>query len=347
MTIHENHPLQDLTTFATPAVAHRLVEVDADSADALLTSGLLDGDYLILGGGSNVVFTRDYPGTVIRLAPTPFSKFKIQNSKLIIGAGLQLDALVAYCVDHGYGGGIENLSAIPGTVGGAGVQNAGAYGVEMGEFVERVDALDLREGRRVSLSQRECCFAYRTSLFKEQPGRYLILEVCLRFASHFAPVLRYQALADELQRRGITSPTQRQMRDLITSIRWAKLPRPEEHGSAGSFFKNPVVDRDTYLRLRAAYPDMPEAHPTPPDNNSTFKIQNPELSYKLSAAWLIDRAGWKGRTLGRAGVWPRQALVLYNAGGCTGQEVVALAQAIQSDVLNKFHVQLTPEAILI
>lgn len=346
MTIHEHYPLQRLTTFGTAATARRYLRLDRE-VEPLLASGLLDSDYLILGGGSNIVFTRDYPGTVIQLAPTPLSEFKIQNSKFITGAGLQLDALVAHCVDRGLGGGIENLSAIPGTVGGAVVQNAGAYGVETGEFVDRVDAVDLHERRRVTLSRQECRFAYRTSLFKEQPGRYLILEVHLRFATEFAPVLRYKALADELQRRGLTSPTQRQMRDLITSIRWAKLPRPEEHGSAGSFFKNPVVDRDTYLRLRAAYPDMPEAHPTPPDNNSTFKIQNSELSYKLSAGWLIDRAGWKGRTLGRAGVWPRQALVLYNTGGCTGQDLLALAQAIQADVLNKFSVQLTPEAILI
>ncbi len=344
MTIHEHYPLQRLTTFDTAATARRYLRLDRE-VEPLLASGLLDSDYLILGGGSNIVFTRDYPGTVIQLAPN--SKIKIQNSKLITGAGLQLDALVDHCVDRGLGGGIENLSAIPGTVGGAVVQNAGAYGVETGEFVDRVDALDLHERRRVTLSRQECRFAYRTSLFKEQPGRYLILEVHLRFATEYAPVLKYKALADELQRRGITSPTQRQMRDLITSIRWAKLPRPEEHGSAGSFFKNPVVDRDTYLRLRDAYPDMPEAHPTPPDNNSTFKIQNSELSYKLSAGWLIDRAGWKGRTLGRAGVWPRQALVLYNTGGCTGQDLLALAQAIQADVLNKFHVQLTPEAILI
>lgn len=346
MIVQDHHPLQTLTTFGTPATAQRVVTLQANTPDApsrldrdvdeLLASGLLDGPYLILGGGSNVVFTQDYPGTVIRLGSGSIQSGSGEDGNyLTAGAGLELDSVVNHCVERGYCGGVENLSAIPGTVGGAVVQNAGAYGVETGEFVERVEALDLRERRRVSLTREECRFAYRTSLFKEQSGRYLILEVRFRFSTAaFAPTLKYRALADELQRRGIASPTQRQMRDLIADIRWAKLPRPEEHGSAGSFFKNPVVDEAVYRRLREQHPDMPEAHAS-------------AEGCKLSAGWLIDRAGWKGRTLGRAGVWPQQALVLYNADHCTGQEVIALAQAIQDNVLQKFGVALQPEAILI
>lgn len=345
MIVQDHHPLQTLTTFGTPATALRLVVIESSTADApyrldrdideLLASGLLDEPYLILGGGSNVVFTQDYPGTVIRLGSGSIQSGSDKDGNhLTASAGLELDSVVNHCVEHGYYGGIENLSAIPGTVGGAVVQNAGAYGVETSEFVEQVEALDLCERRRVTLGREECRFAYRTSLFKEQPGRYLILAVRFRFAPEFTPVLKYKALADELLHRGIGQPTQRQMRDLIADIRWAKLPRPEEHGSAGSFFKNPVVDEATYWHLREQHSDMPEAHAS-------------AEGYKLSAGWLIDRAGWKGRTLGRAGVWPQQALVLYNAGQCTGQEVVALARAIQDDVRQQFGVRLEPEAIII
>ena len=358
MTIHENHPLQQLTTFGTPAVARRLVVLELAASDdpshldrevgELLASGLLDGDYLILGGGSNVVFTHDYPGTIITLCPGCTLCCSGENSKYLTApASLELDLAVDYCVANSLFGGVENLSAVPGTVGGAVVQNAGAYGVEVGDFVDCVHALDLHKRCRVSLSREECRFAYRTSVFKEQPGRYLILEVRFRFAAEFSPVLKYKALADELQHRGVSNPSQRQMRDLITDIRWGKLPRPQEYGSAGSFFKNPVVDEATYLHLREQYPDMPDAHPTRHLEHSTSNIQQSGLTYKLSAAWLIDRAGWKGRMLGRAGVWPRQALVLYNTGGCTGQEVLDLASAIQREVFSKFHVQLTPEAIII
>lgn len=345
MTLYNDHPLQGLATFGTPAFAHRLAVLEPATSDdpnhldheveQLLTSNLLDEPYLILGGGSNVVFTRDFPGTVIMLGTGGLHVADGEGCTcLTAGAGVKLDDAVDCCVRHGSGGGVENLSAIPGTLGGAVVQNAGAYGVETGDYVDRVEAVDLHERRRVSFAREQCRFAYRTSLFKENPGRYLILEVRLRLPNHFTPVLKYKALADELQSRGIDHPSAQQIRSLVTDIRWSKLPRPEEYGSAGSFFKNPLVTPDTYHRLREAFPDMPQAHAS-------------EAGYKLSAAWLIDRAGWKGRTMGHAGVWPKHALVLYNAGGATGNEVVALSSAIQRDVQEKFHVGLTPEAILI
>ena len=341
MIIHENHALQGLTTFGTPATARRVVELRGGSpddpsrldseVDELLASGLLGEPYLVLGGGSNMLFTKDFDGTVIYLAEDAVSVGSGQGCHyLTAGARLELDRAVGLCVDRGYGGGVENLSAIPGTMGGAVVQNAGAYGVETGDFVDRVWAVDLRERRRVEFGRDDCRFAYRSSLFKDDPARYLILRVRFRFGADFAPNLKYKALADELQRRGIGHPTQQQMRQVVAELRWAKLPRPEEHGSAGSFFKNPVVDDDLYARLVKAHPDMP-AYP----------------GNKLSAGWLIDRAGWKGRTLGRAGVWPRQALVLYNTGGATGEEVLALAHAIQQDVRQQFGVDLQPETIII
>ena len=179
-----------------------------------------------------------------------------------------------------------------------------------------------------TFSNASCHFAYRHSLFKELSGRYLILRVTYRLSNVFLPNLSYKAL------EALPHSSARQLRNAITDLRWSKLPRPEEHGSAGSFFKNPVVDESTYTRIKAHNADMPDAHKT-------------NDGYKLSAGWLIDRAGWKGKTMGRAGVWPNNALVLYNTGDCTGQEVVALAQAIANDVQTKFGITLEPEAIII
>ena len=238
-----------------------------------------------------------------------------------------MDDLIQWTLDHNLYG-LENLSAIPGTVGASAVQNVGAYGAEAKDLIESVEAYDLQERRHCTFSNADCHFAYRDSLFKHLPGRYLILRVTYRLSETFTPNLSYKAL------EGLPHDTAQQLREAITEVRWSKLPRPEEHGSAGSFFKNPVVDEPTYLRLKAEHPDMPDAHRS--DNG-----------YKLSAGWLIDRAGWKGRTQGRAGVWPKNALVLYNADGCTGDEVRALAAAIQQDVKQKFGVTLDPEAIIV
>lgn len=240
-----------------------------------------------------------------------------------------MDDLIQYTIDQGLYG-LENLSAIPGTVGASAVQNVGAYGAEAKDFIERVEAYDLQERRHCTFSNADCHFAYRDSFFKHHPGRYLILRVTYRLSNTFTPNLSYKALEN------LPHYTAQQLREAIIEVRWNKLPRPEEHGSAGSFFKNPVVDEDTYLRLKDEYPDMPDAHMTPASGG-----------YKLSAGWLIDMAGWKGRTLGRAGVWPKNALVLYNADGCSGDEVRALAAAIQQDVKQKFGVALDPEAIII
>lgn len=238
-----------------------------------------------------------------------------------------MDDLIQWTLDHDLYG-LENLSAIPGTVGASAVQNVGAYGAEAKDFIDSVEAYDFEEHRPCTFSNADCQFAYRDSLFKHHPARYLILRVTYRLSNTFTPNLSYKALEN------LPHDTAQLLREAIIDLRWSKLPRPEEHGSAGSFFKNPVVDETIYHRLKAEYPDMPDAHST-------------DGGYKLSAGWLIDRAGWKGRTQGRAGVWPKNALVLYNGGGCSGDEVRALATAIRQDVKQKFGVALDPEAIII
>ena len=340
MKIYENISLKEFCTFGIDVKARRLVviEREEDVNTPLPPSERGDeGRMLILGGGSNMVFTKDFDGTVITLGRNgQLPTINYQLSTVSAWGGMVMDDLVQWTLDQGFYG-LENLSAIPGTVGASAVQNVGAYGAEAKDFIERVEAYDLAEHRRCSFSNADCRFAYRQSMFKELPGRYLILRVSFRLSRTFVPNLSYKAL------EGLPHATAQQLRDAIINLRWSKLPRPEEHGSAGSFFKNPVVDEETYLRIKTEYPDMPEAHSTPlPPSRGEEKV-----GYKLSAGWLIDRAGWKGRTQGRAGVWPKNALVLYNAGGCSGNEVVALAQAIQQDVKQKFGVHLEPEVIII
>ncbi len=321
MKTYENISLKPYNTFGIDVCARKLLVIEpGDEVPPL------EGEVLVIGVGSNMVFTKDYEGTVVILAKK--SQFSISHSQFVTAwAGTVMDDLIQWTLDHNLYG-LENLSAIPGTVGASAVQNVGAYGAEAKDLIESVEAYDLQERRHCTFSNADCHFAYRDSLFKHHPGRYLILRVTYRLSETFTPNLSYKAL------EGLPHDTAQQLREAITEVRWSKLPRPEEHGSAGSFFKNPVVDEPTYLRLKAEHPDMPDAHRS--DNG-----------YKLSAGWLIDRAGWKGRTQGRAGVWPKNALVLYNADGCTGDEVRALAATIQQDVKQKFGVTLDPEAIIV
>jgi UDP-N-acetylmuramate dehydrogenase len=322
MKQNENISLKPYNTFGIDVKARRLVLLEpGDEVPPL------EGAVLLLGGGSNIVFTKDYDGTVITLSHSNNQTIKQSDNLVTAWGGVVMDDLVQWTLDHGLYG-LENFSAIPGTVGASVVQNVGAYGAEAKDFIENVEAYDLVEHRLCSFSNEECRFAYRDSMFKHHPNRHLILRVTYRLHKEYTPNLSYKALD------GLPHDTVQQLRDSITTLRWSKLPRPEEHGSAGSFFKNPVVDEATYRHLKAEYPDMPDAH------------QSSE-GYKLSAGWLIDRAGWKGRTQGKAGVWPKNALVLYNAGGCTGDEVHALAAAIQDDVKHKFNITLAPEAIII
>jgi len=319
--VFENISLKPYNTFGIDVKARRVVVLEpGDEVPPL------EGEVLVIGAGSNMVFTKDYEGTVITLSNT-FHLSPFTSHLVTAWGGMVMDDLIQWTLDHGLYG-LENLSAIPGTVGASAVQNVGAYGAEAKDFIECVEAYDLQNRRHCTFSNADCHFAYRDSFFKHHPGRYLILRVTYRLSREFVPNLSYKAL------EGLPHDTAQQLREAITEVRWNKLPRPEEHGSAGSFFKNPVVDESTYLRLKAEYPDMPDAHRS--DNG-----------YKLSAGWLIDKAGWKGRTQGRAGVWPKNALVLYNADGCSGDEVRALAQAIQQDVKQKFGVALDPEAIII
>lgn len=326
MKVFENISLKAYNTFGIDAKARRMVVLEPGDDPVSLP---LEGAWMVLGGGSNMVFTHDYDGTVVRLDTVQEVTVQPDGNCAMVTAwgGMVMDDLVAWSLEQGLYG-LENLTAIPGTVGASVVQNVGAYGVEAKDVVESVEVYDLHEGRFYTFSNADCRFAYRDSIFKHSAGRFLVLRVRYRLRREFTAILSYKAL------EGLPHASATELRQAIANLRWGKLPRPEEYGSAGSFFKNPVVGEEVYESLRQRFADMPEAHRT-------------AEGYKLSAGWLIDRAGWKGRTMGKAGVWPRNALVLYNAGGCTGTEVVALAREIQQDVKQKFGVALDPEAIII
>ncbi len=336
LTIESNVSLLPYNTFGIDVKASRLAIVGTDDGnnpidryskpiENLRSDGCFESRYFVLGGGSNVVFTRDFAGTVVMMSRGKVAVDRVDGDTVYVSAdaGMTLDDVVSWCVAKDLYG-LENLSAIPGTVGASVVQNVGAYGAEAKDYVDSVCVYDIQDNGFKCLTPEECEFGYRSSMFKRFPGRYLVLNVIYRLSRTFVPNLGYKALEN------MPHSSAKELRDAITDLRWSKLPRPAEHGSAGSFFKNPIVDEATCRRLLEKYPNMPHY----PGN-------------KLSAGWLIDQCGWKGKRIGRVGVWPNQALVLYNAGGCTGQEVREVAETIRTDVVSTFGVELECEAIFV
>lgn len=289
--------------------------------------------WLHIGEGSNLLFTHDYPGTVLHSKILGVEEVERYGDEVVlrVGAGENWDRLVAFCVERGYHG-LENLSLIPGEVGASAVQNIGAYGSEAGQFIRQVEGIDAATGQPRVLQHDDCRYAYRDSVFKhELRGRFVVTHVCYKLSLRFQPNLSYGALQREMAARRLEAHrlTPQALREFVVDIRRAKLPDPAELGSAGSFFMNPVVDRSVCERLLADYPDMPH-----------YEAPN---GYKIPAAWLIEHSGWKGRRLGPAGVYDRQALVLVNYGGATGADIVRLSQAVSADVLGKFGISLQPE----
>ena len=253
---------------------------------------------------------------------------------LRVGSGELWDDVVARCVSNGWYG-TENLSLIPGEVGASAVQNIGAYGAEAATIINKVEAVSLADGHVCTFDAADCQYGYRQSRFKhEWKNRYLITHVCYRLSKTFRPLLDYGNIRSELERQGISDPTAAQLREVIIGIRREKLPDPEVEGNAGSFFMNPVVSRSQFESLLADYPQMPHY----------FVDADHE---KIPAGWLIDQCGWKGRTLGRAGVHSRQALVLVNRGGSSGNDVVRLSDAIRQDVKSRFNIDIYPEVNIV
>jgi UDP-N-acetylmuramate dehydrogenase len=341
--IVEKARLDARNTFGVAARAPMLVEVaDAAALPELFGYAMLrDGPVLVLGGGSNVLFAGDPAGTVLALGAQKIEILEDDSSQAGDGvvivradAGVEWHALVLWTLGHGLAG-LENLALIPGTVGAAPIQNIGAYGVEVRECIHVVEAFERATGQFERLDAQACAFAYRDSLFKREPERYVVTAV--EFALTRAPALRldYAGLGDELVAMGFDTPTASQVAEAVCRIRRRKLPDPALLGNAGSFFKNPIVPAAQADALKAQHPALP------------MFGGNDDGTRKLSAAWLIDSCGWKGHRDGDAGVAETHALVLVNYGNATGAQLLALARRIAGSVHERFGVALEPEPRII
>ena len=325
-------------TFGIEARCDRFLEY-ADVDEARQVAQMLREDQaplLIIGGGSNLLLTADFSGTVVHSAIKGYEVVGETTDEVLlrVGSGEVWDDVVALCVSQGWYG-AENLSLIPGEVGASAVQNIGAYGAEAAQIIYQVESISLVDGSSAVMMAADCHYGYRQSRFKQEwKNRYLITYVTYRLSKTFLPRLDYGNIRAELSQRGIDEPTALQLRQVIIDIRRQKLPDPAVEGNAGSFFMNPVVSRSQYEQLLAQYPDMPH-YPVDAAHE------------KIPAGWLIDQCGWKGRSLGPAGVHSRQALVLVNRGGATGSDIVRLCEAVRSDVKTRFQIDIYPEVNII
>jgi UDP-N-acetylmuramate dehydrogenase len=338
MQIESGVSLKPFNTFGLPAVAQTLVRVGSESDVRKVVDHpeLGIAPKFVLGGGSNIVLTRDPQQVVIKVEVMGRRLVEERADAFIVeaGAGENWHDFVAYTLAQGWPG-LENLALIPGTVGAAPVQNIGAYGVELAERFESLDTVDLVTGRTVTLNAPLCRFGYRSSTFKNAlAGKSVITRVRFRLPKPWQAVLGYLELERKIHDTGISDPTPQQVFDWVCSIRQGKLPDPSRIGNAGSFFKNPVVTAEQCRDIIGRDPEI--VHYPLPDG-----------SVKLAAGWMIDACGWKGKSVGRAGVYEKQALVLINRGGAIGAEVVTLARAIQESVYGRFGIRLEPEPMVV
>ena len=320
-------------TFGIEAKCKRFLEYESVDEARAVAKILRESatPYIIIGGGSNLLLTKDFEGIVVR---SDVLGFYLDGDRLICGSGEVFDEMVDVSLKAGLYG-LENLSLIPGDVGASAVQNIGAYGVEAKDFIETIGAVEIATGKVVTIAAEDCHYAYRQSRFKQDwKNRYLITHVTYRLSTAFKPHLDYGNIRVELERKGLSEPTAQQLRKTIIEIRNAKLPDPKVTGNAGSFFMNPIVSRETYEQLAQQYEGMPH-----------YDVDDDHV--KIPAGWMIDQCGWKGKSLGRAGVHDKQALVLVNLGGATGAEIVTLCQTIQADVKAKFGIEIHPEVNII
>jgi len=329
--------LLEHNTFGIDAKCSRYLEYSSVEEAVAIVRGLeaADSPLLLLGSGSNLLLTDDYCGTVI----TPENRFDVEaftldkqpdSVYLHCWAGTTFDEVVAYAVGNGYYG-MENLSLIPGEVGASAIQNIGAYGAEARDIIFEVQAVEIATGNMLTFNNQDCEYSYRQSKFKhEWKDKYLITVVTYKLSRTFTPKLDYGNIRAKLEEKNIQQPTAPQLREAVIEIRQEKLPDPKVQGNAGSFFMNPIVSHERFEQLTAMYPAFP---------HYTIDADHE----KIPAGWLIDKCGWKGRSLGKAGVHSKQALVLVNLGGASGKDILQLCETIRSDVKNKFDIEINPE----
>lgn len=339
MQIIENHPLKSLNTFGIDVRAKFFTEFNT-------TTSLVDfvqrelknfGNSIILNGGSNVLFAGDFDGLVMKISTSGMQVLSEDNAhvEIKVEAGQNWDEFVLYGLDKGYFG-LENLSLIPGNVGAAPMQNIGAYGVEQKDFFVSLEALNLSTGKMEKFNKNDCRFGYRESIFKNtHKHKYIITSATYRLNKYPEINIDYGAIKTELAKMGLAdNPHPVDVSKAVRHIRNNKLPNPEELGNAGSFFKNPIIEKNKYDQLKAQFPDL-------------VAFAQADGKYKVAAGWLIDHLGWKGKRIGDAGVCKNQALVLVNYGKATGQQILELAAQIQKSIQAEFGIQLQPEVNII
>ncbi len=336
--IRHEQSLRALNTFGIDAKAASYLRVTGiDELRAVRHDpALASMRRLVLGGGSNLLLTGDFDGLVLHMVNLGIAVTAEDEDHVFVTAqaGENWHRFVQWTIDHGVPG-LENLSLIPGSVGASPIQNIGAYGSEMAEHFHSLQAFDVDTGEMLSLTKQECAFGYRDSVFKHGlRARAVIVAVTFALPKRWQPNLRYAELAAEIDARGIQSPTAKDISEAVIAIRTRKLPDPAKIGNAGSFFKNPVVSAEQRNALLAQHPAL-------------VSYPQADGSYKLAAGWLIDQCGWKGKSLGAAGVHEKQALVLVNRGGASGAEILQLAKTIRDDVHASFGVLLEPEPVLV
>ncbi|MEN3297599.1 MAG: UDP-N-acetylmuramate dehydrogenase [Burkholderiales bacterium] len=338
LSIEHDFSLRHHNTFGLDVKAHAYLRVTSpDLLQQVHALNPLAGlPRLVLGGGSNLLLTGDFTGLVLHICMNGIEILGEDSGKTYVraAAGENWHQFVRWTLAQGLGG-LENLSLIPGNVGAAPIQNIGAYGAEVKDCFHELTAFDLVEGRSFILDKAACAFGYRDSVFKHRlRDRAVVLDVTFALPKQWMPNLGYADVAQELVACGITAPTAHQVSDAVIAIRTRKLPDPTVIGNAGSFFKNPIVSAQQREELSARYPRL-------------VSYAQADGSFKLAAGWLIDQCGWKGKSIGPAGVYEKQALVLVNRGGASGRDIARLAEAIQADVHARFGVTLEPEPIFV
>lgn len=338
MIIEANKSLKSLNTFGVDVRAKYFAQVTTtdEFKELIQTEEFQNNEYLIIGGGSNILFTQDFDGLVIHnlLGGIEVLREEGDHVWLRVASGENWHEIVMYAVGKGLGG-IENLALIPGSAGATPVQNIGAYGVEIKDTIETVRTIEIATGETRVFAHDECKFGYRTSIFKtDLHGQYFITGITLKLTKNKQPTAHYASLDTMLADKGITEPTIRDIAESVIAIRQSKLPDPAVLGNAGSFFKNPEVNRDLFEKIHALHPDMP-----------FYEMDNGQV--KIPGGWLIDTAGWRGRREGDVGSHEKQALVLVNYGSATGAEVATFAHAIQTDIREKFGIDLEPEVTIL
>ena len=333
MHIQHNISLKAYNTFGIDVPAKQFVSVSTIDELIDIFQKNPDVDKLILGGGSNMLLTKPINGLVIHLNLKGKSiVFEDENTVQVRGnTGENWHEFVLWCLDQGYGG-IENLSLIPGNLGTAPIQNIGAYGVELKDVMVSCDVLDIRNLSIKTLSNKECEFGYRDSIFKQQEkGNLIVLSVTLQLTKKNHTLhTAYGAISEELEKNGITNPTIKDVSNAVISIRQSKLPDPKEIGNSGSFFKNPIIEKSLYDTLKVTFPEIPH-----------YPVS--ESQVKVPAGWLIEKAGFKGKSLGNYGVHKKQALVLVNYGGASGSDILQLAHLIQKTIYRIFGIHIETE----